>query len=249
VRISRALALAGIDSRRKCEAHVEAGDVRVNGETVRDLGRQVDIESDEIFFGNRRLNFEKPVYFILHKPAGFVTTAADPHAEKTVFDLLPRVLASRAGRADRAKTRVFSVGRLDKDSTGLLLFTNDGTLANALIHPRTGIAKWYEVRLDRDFNPKDRETLFAGIRLEEGLAKVAEMELLSARRLKVMIREGKKREIRRIFAALGYEVKDLCRVAFGPLTLGDLRPGEGRPLTGAEIEKLKKAVSRDSVPE
>lgn len=241
MRISRALALAGIDSRRKCEAHVEKGDVKVNGEVVRDLGRQVDIGKDEILFRGARLDFEKPVYFILNKPAGFVTTASDPHAEKTVFDLLPGGLVPKSGRPGSDRTRVFPVGRLDKDSTGLLFFTNDGELANTLIHPRYGVAKWYEVWLDRPFDPEDEKRLLAGVLLEEGPAKIRELKVVSNRHLRVMIREGKKREIRRIFSAAGYGVTGLCRTDFGPLKLGGLKPGEVRFLGENEIRMLKLA--------
>src|SRR5437868_8301554 len=130
MRISRALALAGIDSRRKCEVHVTNGAVRVNGEVVRDLGRQVDPANDEITFRGRALQFTKGaaaggegfyIYYVLHKPAGYSTTAYDPHAKKTVFDLLPRQLVSRTHKPTESRTRVFPVGRLDRDSTGLLL--------------------------------------------------------------------------------------------------------------------------------
>ena len=240
MRISRALALAGIDSRRKCETHVLNGAVQVNGKIIRDLGRQVDWEKDEILFRGRALRLQKYVYYVLNKPKGFSTTAWDPHAEKTVFDLLPGELAPRTVKSHR--TRVFPVGRLDRDSTGLLLFTNDGELANRLIHPRYGVGKWYEVKLSRALEPFDNRRLLEGVRLEEGWVKVQKLRKLSRRRLQVLIHEGKKREVRRIFEKLEYEVLELCRVAFGPLILGEMPVGTGRFLSNSEIAHLKQAV-------
>lgn len=241
MRISRTLALAGIDSRRKCETHVLNGAVRVNGEIVRDLGRQVDPEKDEIVFRGRALHLQKQVYYILHKPKGYSTTAWDPHAEKTVFDLLPGELAPRTVKAHR--TRVFPVGRLDRNSTGLLLFTNDGELANRLTHPRYGVGKWYEVKLNRALGPFDGRKLVEGVRLEEGWVKAQKIRKLSQRRLQLLIHEGKKREVRRLFEKLDYEVLELCRVAFGPILLGEMPLGHGRFLTKAEVSYLKKAAA------
>ena len=241
MRISRALALAGVDSRRKCEVYVRNGAVRVNGEVVKDLGRQVDPENDAIAFRGKTVIFEKYVYFLMHKPTGYSTTAWDPYAKKTVFDLLPKRLAPRTVK--RGRTRVFPVGRLDKSSTGLLLFTNDGELANQLIHPRYGVGKWYEVRLDRAFDSRDGKRLIAGVRLREGLAKAEKYRPLTRRKLRVLLREGKNREVRRIFDKLGYEVIDLCRIAFGPLLIKGLPLGRGRFLTEIEVRKLKDEVS------
>lgn len=239
MRISRALALAGIDSRRKCEIHVQNGAVTVNGEVVRDLGRQVNPQTDEILFRGRPVLLAEPLYYMLHKPVGYLTTASDPHAKKTVFDLLPSRLVARTARPSESRCRVFPVGRLDKDSSGLLLLTNDGELANHLIHPRYGVDKWYQVRLDKAFNPTHAGVLTRGIRFKDGMLRAQRVVGVSRRILRIMLREGKKREIRRLLGALDYRVFELCRIAFGPLSLGDLRPGEGRFLTRQEIQKLK----------
>jgi len=245
MRISRALALAGIDSRRKCETYVQSGYVKVNGETIYDLGRQVDTEADVILFREEPVFFEERVYFVLNKPKGYVTTAADPHAKRTVYDLLPRALTHKASQPGSNRTRVFPVGRLDKDSTGLLLFTNDGDLANALTHPRYGAEKWYVARLNRAFDLRDGKRLLAGVHLPEGFVKIQEFHTMSPRVIRVMIREGKKREVRRIFSAVGYKVLTLCRISFGPLKLGDLELGTGRFLKGAEVRDLKQLLVKD----
>ena len=240
MRIARALALAGIDSRRKCETYIVNGAVRVNGEIVQDLGRQVDPENDEILYRGKSVRFEKFVYYILHKPAGYSTTASDPYAKKTVFELLPKSLVPRTVKVER--TRVFPVGRLDRGTTGLLLFTNDGELANHLMHPRYGVGKWYEVKLDRPLGPFDGRKLVEGVRLEEGWVKAEKIQKLSGRRMRLLIHEGKKREVRRIFEKLGFEVLTLCRVAIGPILLGDMPVGAGRFLTLAEAARLREAV-------
>ena len=242
MRIARALALAGIDSRRKCEVFIQNGDVQVNGETVRDLGRQVEPDVDQILFRGRHLHFDAYIYYVLNKPVGYVTTASDPHAKKTVFDLLPAKLVPKTGRPIQSRTRVFPVGRLDKDSTGLLLFTNDGDLANRLIHPRYGVGKWYEVRIDRALDPRDRRRLLQGVPLDGRTSKAEKIQPMSKRVMRILIREGKNREIRRLFEAVGYEVVDLCRIAFGPILLGGLPEGTGRQLGAAEIKRLKDAV-------
>jgi 23S rRNA pseudouridine2605 synthase len=243
MRIARALALAGIGSRRECEEHIKNGAVTLNGEVVRDLGRQVDPEQDTLAFRGRVLHFGKYVYFVLNKPAGYTTTASDPHAKKTVYDLLPRTLIQGSRQPKPSRTRVFPVGRLDRDSTGLLLFTNDGVLANRLMHPRYQIGKWYEVKLNRALDPRDGLRLLHGIELEDGIAKIEKFHKRSPRVVRVLIREGKKREVRRIFEKLGYEVMFLLRIAFGPILLGSLPPGGGRFLTSPEVIELKKAVS------
>lgn len=242
MRISRALALGGLDSRRKCEQHVLNGAITVNGQVIQDLGRQVNPDEDVICFRGRPLEFGRPIYFLLNKPEGYTTTAADPHAEKTVFDLLPRNLASSTRQPQSGRKRVFPVGRLDRDSSGLLLFTNDGELANRLMHPRYGVGKWYEVRLTRPLEVSDKPRLFSGIRLSDGMARIEKLSVVSRRVIRLLIREGRKREVRRIFEALDYGVVRLTRLALGPLSLGTLAPGAGRFLKADEIKALRKAT-------
>lgn len=246
MRISRALALAGLNSRRKCEAYVVNGAITVNGQVVQDLGRQVDPEEDMICYRGKLLEHKSKVYFLLYKPVGYITTADDPHATKTVYDLLPKIL-TRGSRQQRvSRTRVFPVGRLDKNTSGLLLFTNDGELANQLMHPRYEVGKWYEARLSRAFDIADGRKLLAGILLEDGIAKVKEFRPMTRRIIRILLSEGRKREVRRIFETLGYGVLELSRLAYGTLTLGRLNPGEGRFLTKPEVATLKRLTKRPS---
>lgn len=242
MRIARALALAGVDSRRKCELHIQNGAVTLNGEVVYDLGRQVDLEKDELCFRGKPVSFEHYVYYVVHKPKGYVTTAQDPFADHTVYELLPANLVRRAKNTREPKTRVFPVGRLDRDTTGLLLFTNDGDLANRLMHPRYGVGKWYELRLNQAFNPLDIRRLTTGVKLKDGMARAEKIQRLTKRVMRILIREGKKREVRRLFEALGYEVLQLTRIAFGPILIGRMLPGQGRHLSKAEVERLKSAA-------
>ncbi len=243
MRIAHALATAGLGSRRKCEVFVTNGAVTVNGETVFDLGRQVDLEKDTILYRGKALRAAPHVYYVLNKPEGYVVTAQDIHAKQTVYDLLPRHLVNATRQSSTNRVRVFPVGRLDKDSSGFLLMTNDGELANRLIHPRYHVEKWYEVKLGRAWEPADRPKVLNGFHSYDGLLKLEEVRPVSKRGLMVELREGKKRQIRRVFKYYGYEVVYLNRVSFGPLKLGNLLPGRGRFLTSFESQDLRKAVS------
>lgn len=242
MRISRALALAGLGSRRTCEEYVRRGIIRVNGEVVDNLATQVDPEVDVLQYRGKALEFKAAVYYMLNKPPGYTTTARDPHAKKTVYALLPKTLIQGSRQSLASRTRVFPVGRLDRGSCGLLLFTNDGELSNRLTHPRYGVGKWYEVKLSRAFDPRDGKRLRTGVRLGEGIVKAEKVRPMSRRTIRIMIREGKKREVRRIFYHLGYEVVHLLRISFGPILLGPLLPGRGRFLTSAEVAALRKAA-------
>lgn len=242
MRIAHALATAGLGSRRKCETFVTNGAISVNGEVVFDLGRQVDFEKDTILYRGKVLQAAPHVYYVLNKPEGYVVTAQDIHAKQTVYDLLPRHLVNATRQSGTNRVRVFPVGRLDKDSSGLLLMTNDGELANRLIHPRYHVEKWYEVKLGRVWEPSDRQKVLQGFHSYDGLLRIEEVRPISKRGLMVELREGKKRQIRRVFKHYGHEVVYLNRVSFGPLKLGNLLPGRGRFLTSYEANELRKAV-------
>lgn len=243
MRLARALALAGLGSRRKCEEYIRNGAVAVNGEVVQEMGTQVDPELDALAFHGKTLRFEKFVYYLLFKPEGYTTTAEDSHAKHTVYELLPPQLMAGSRQPKQGRIRVFPVGRLDRNSSGLLLFTNDGDFAHELTHPSFGIEKWYEVRLDRAMDPRDSKRLLDGVRLEDGPARAEKIKTLSRRVCCIMIREGRKREVRRMLEAVGYEVIRLCRISFGPFRLGHLRPGAGRFIGKDEIFAIKRSLA------
>ena len=230
MRLNRFLASAGLGSRRGVEELITSGQVRINGRVVTDLATQVE-PNDAVKVGNRLLRSEQPLSVLLNKPKGFVCTASDERDRKTIFDLLPANWP-----------RIYHVGRLDKDSEGLLILTNDGDLSLALTHPRYKIEKEYEVLLDKSFDLKDREKLLRGFHIMGGRAKVERLEVLGPQHLGLTLTQGIKRQIRLMLYEFGYEVERLARVRLGPLKIGEMRPGEWRLLTSREVATLKAAV-------
>lgn len=236
MRLSKFLARAGVTSRRKAEVLIQEGKVLVNGEVITEPSFKVDPERDKVEVGGRSVKLPQKVYYRFYKPPGYLTALSDPHGRPTIAKFLKDLPPG-----------VFPVGRLDRDSEGLLLLTNDGDLAQRLLHPRYEIPRVYRVWLTRP----PREDLLARI-LKEGLEvegrRVFPDEIRLVRRnrretiYEVRLHEGRKREVRKIFAAAGSLVKRLVRIRFGPLTLGKLRPGEIRPLTIEELEELFKLV-------
>jgi 23S rRNA pseudouridine2605 synthase len=235
VRLNRFLASAGLGSRRSVEALIEAGRVRVNGRIVTNLATTIST-GDAVKVGNRMVRMQPPVYAVLNKPRGVVCSADDERGRRTIFDYLPRHWP-----------RVFHVGRLDKESEGLLIVTNDGDLSLALTHPRFHIEKEYEVMLERAFVSEDRERLLKGFRIEGGYARVERVAIPRPRELKIVLRQGLKRQIRLMLFALGYEVARLRRVRVGPITLGEMRPGEWRLFTPPELREIKRAAASASL--
>jgi len=237
-RLQKILARAGLASRREAEQWIVEGRVAVNGTVVNKLGSQADPTKDSIKVDGKRINASvTPVYFALHKPPGIITTLNDPRRRPDLTQLLGRL---------GVKQRVFPVGRLDFNSSGLLLLTNDGQLAQRLAHPRFGVRKVYHVKLNACPTEKDFALLRKGIRLEDGMTAPARVEVLERLRknawVEIEIHEGRNREVRRIFEALGYFVEKLIRVRVGPVKLGSLSPGALRPLGQTEINSLKHAV-------
>ncbi|RUM87986.1 MAG: pseudouridine synthase [Thermodesulfatator sp.] len=243
MRLAKFLARAGVASRRKAEELIRTGRVKVNGKVVTQLALRVDPERDQVEVDGQRVILPPKVYYLFHKPPGYLTTLSDPHGRPTIAEFLKGLPPG-----------VFPVGRLDRDSEGLLLLTNDGELAQRLLHPRYEIPRIYRVWLVRP----PREDLLQRIR-REGLEiegrKVfpEEIRLIKRNRrecvYEVRLREGRKREVRRIFAAAGSQVKRLLRVAFGPLRLGDLPPGKIRPLRPQELRVLRGLFGLPSAPE
>ncbi|WP_040670140.1 pseudouridine synthase [Nitritalea halalkaliphila] len=230
LRLNKFIANAGICSRREADTLIAEGEVKVNGEVVTALGAQVS-PTDVVTYKGKRIYPEKPVYVLLNKPKDFITTTDDPLERKTVMNLV-----KSAG-----KERLFPVGRLDRNTTGLLLFTNDGELAAKLSHPSNKIKKIYQVTLDKPLTRGDEETILAGFELEDGAVQVDDMQVLSKDRriLGLEIHIGRNRIVRRIFAHFGYEVTALDRVMYAGLTKKDIKRGDYRFLTEKEVVNLK----------
>jgi pseudouridine synthase len=256
VRLQKALSQAGVASRRAAEKLIAEGRVTVNGATVREMGTKADPAIDDIRVDGRRVKGREPRrYILLNKPTGYVTTRSDPQRRPTVVDLLGGV-----------REYVYPVGRLDYDTEGLLLLTNDGDLAARLTHPRHGVERTYEARVIGVPDERHLERLRAGIPLEGRRTRPAEVELLTNRAsgdkkagrhdrdkresiLRVTIREGRKRQVRRMCEAIGHPVRTLRRIRIGPLSDRRLKPGEWRELTQQEIRALRtSALTPDHPP-
>ncbi len=236
VRLQKVLAAAGVASRRAAERLIREGRVEVNGRVVREMGTKVDPRADAVRVNGRRLTIRPaaPCYFMLHKPRGVVTTLSDPEGRPTVRELLPRV-----------RTRLFPVGRLDYDTEGLLLLTDDGFLARDLMHPRTGVLKTYLAKV------RGRPTREALDRLESGIMLDGRRTLPARARLvrdapnawvEIRIVEGRNRQVRRMLEAVGHPVQRLRRTGYAGILLGNLPQGQSRHLTPAEVERLRRAV-------
>ncbi len=231
VRLNKYIANSGVCSRREADNFILAGVVTVNGEVVTELGTKVNIYTDDVRFNGERLKGEEKIYIVMNKPKGYVTTASDPHADKTVMDLLKG-----------CPSRVFPVGRLDKNTTGVLMFTNDGEIAEKLTHPSYDKKKIYQVSLDSKLRGEDYDKILSGIELNDGVIAADELEYIEEddhRKVGIEIHSGKNRIVRRIFESLGYEVKALDRVYFAGLTKKGIKRGDWRYLTEGEINLLK----------
>ncbi|WP_293945829.1 pseudouridine synthase [Sphingobacterium sp. UBA7249] len=232
IRLNRYIANAGICSRRKADELIAAGVIWVNGEPVSELGTKVDPATDEIRYNNERLKREKMVYVLLNKPKDYITTTDDPQERHTVMELVSKA----------TKERIYPVGRLDRNTTGLLLMTNDGNLAEKLSHPRNSISKIYNIELNKSLTQGDFNKINFGIELEDGIIKPDDLSYVqggSKREIGIQIHSGKNRIVRRIFESLGYEVVKLDRVVYANLTKKDLPRGRWRYLEEREIVQLK----------
>jgi 23S rRNA pseudouridine2605 synthase len=228
VRLAKYLAHGGVASRRGAEEIIAKGLVTVGGEVVTDPARDVD-EGDDVRVNGAPVGAEAREVWAVNKPAGVVSTAREPGERRAVVELV------------ESKARLYPVGRLDADSTGLLLLTNDGALANRLTHPRYEVAKTYRARLARAPRERELQRLRHGVELDDGPTAPAEVRALGEREIEIVLREGRNRQVRRMVEAMGNRVVALERIAFGPLRLGDLREGEARRLTTTEVEELRAA--------
>lgn len=236
-RLQKILAQAGIASRRHSEALIQAGRVAVNGLVVTQLGTQADPDTDRIEVDGRPVVVSgQRAYYLLHKPRGFLSTCYDPQGRKTVLELVPYAPG------------LHPVGRLDRDTSGLLIVTNDGDFTEALTHPRHGIAKTYLAEVRGRPGATSLQTLRTGVRLEGGVTLPAEVDLLEKRTdttvLAISIREGRNRQVRRMMEAVGHPVVRLERVAIGDLTAGDLAQGQYRLLSEGEVQALLRSARR-----
>jgi 23S rRNA pseudouridine2605 synthase len=230
LRLSKFLAHGGVASRRKAESIIASGRVTVAGEVVTDPARDVEA-GDDVRVDGSPVGEEAREVWVVNKPAGVVSTAREPGSRPAVVELV------------RTEARLYPVGRLDVDSTGLLLLTNDGELANQLTHPRYEVPKAYRVELRRPPSDRDLEQLRRGVKLDDGPTAPAEVSRLGEREVEIILREGRNRQVRRMAEAVGNEVVALRRVRFGPITLGGLAAGEARRLSDDEIASLWKDVA------
>ena len=228
MRLNRFLAAAGLGSRRYCDELIAAGRVTINGKVCTNFSAQPTAR-DHVKVNGKLVHAAPALTIMLNKPAGFVSTRKDLRARDTVFDLIPEKFS-----------HLFTIGRLDAQTQGLLLLTNDGELAQRLTHPRFKVDKEYEVTLDRPWDPALTPKLLRGILLDGQRAKVAHLRSLSPTRLRVILLQGINRQIRRMFEAVGYRVKHLLRLRIGNLRLGDLPCGHWRALTRGELESIRK---------
>jgi 23S rRNA pseudouridine2605 synthase len=237
-RLNRFLARRGVASRRASDALIAAGRVRINGR-VAGVGARVDITTDAVQVDGVRVapRAPRPVTLALNKPAGTLTTMNDPIGRPTIRDLVPDIPG------------LVPVGRLDADSRGLLLLTSDGELAHRVAHPRHGVHKTYRVTARAPVNDAQVRALLAGVALDDGPARALEVVRVDAHTVDVVMGEGRKRLVRRLIAAVGNDVADLCRIAVGPVLLGDLGEGASRTLGGTELESLRAAGGRGAATE
>lgn len=235
-RLNKFLAHAGLGSRRHCESLIKGGRVSIDGRIVTDLATRVAPEQD-VKVDGESIHTEKFVYWLVNKPRGYLCTNHDPSRRPLAIDLVPQV-----------NQRVYTVGRLDEDSEGLLLLTNDGDLANRLMHPRYGIEKAYLVLVAGNPSPDDLKKLQQGVYLAEGHVKARHVKRLKRQGdstwMRIVLAEGKNREIRRMLAKLDHKVLRLKRIAIGPLDIGSLATGKSRPLTGPELKNIKRIANR-----
>jgi len=232
VRLAKYLAHGGVASRRKAEELIAKGLVTVGGEVVTDPARDVS-QGDDVRVNGAPVDTEVREVWAVNKPTGVVSTAREPGARRAVVDLV------------ESEARLYPVGRLDADSTGLLLLTNDGALANLLTHPRYEVAKTYRARLEKAPGRRELRRLREGVELEDGPTAPAQVRQIGEREVEIVLREGRNRQVRRMVDAVGNRVVALRRVGFGPLRLGGLTEGKARRLTAGEIEQLRAAGGGD----
>jgi len=244
VRLNKYLASCGVCSRRKADEHIENGDVKVNGKTVREMGFKVNPISDSVYFRRKQIKpAAEHTYIILFKPRNFLTTLDDPHGRPTIIDLIPKKIS---------KLHLFPVGRLDWNSEGLLILTNDGDYAQKVLHPKQEIQKTYEVKVEGEVLDKSIQKLLRGVSLEDGKAKAVEVKPFKKSStgthtwLRITVTEGRNRLIRRMLERLGHSVMRLRRISIGRLKIGQLKAGEWAYLNESQKDLALKNFDIDS---
>jgi 23S rRNA pseudouridine2605 synthase len=234
-RLNKAIADAGVASRRRADELIRSGCVRINGLVVTELGTKVEIDDMVTVNGEPITRYKHLTYVVLNKPKDVITTSSDEKGRATVFDIV------------KIKSRLFTVGRLDRNTTGVLLITNDGDLANRLMHPRYGITRVYKATLDKPLRKDHMLSIAKGVELEDGPAQPVEIAIDPSDKASVLlaIREGRNREVRRIFELFGYEVKRLDRKEYANISTRGLKRGEYRHLTRDEVAELQRLVSAE----
>lgn len=242
IRLQKFLASTGLGSRRHCEEYIETGRVTVDGETASELGLKVDPETQVICVDGERVRLQPRRYYLLNKPTGFLCTNNDPAGRRRVIDLFPN-----------DGQRLFTVGRLDENSEGLILVTNDGAMAERLAHPRYRVPRTYHVQVVGNPTREKLDELRKGVRFKEGVFRVSGLKYLRKQGkstfLELTLHEGQNREIRRMMARIGHKVIQLVRVRFGPLSIGKLKSGEYKRLTDWELKKLREMMTEKHSPD
>ena len=238
IRLNRFLALAGVGSRRKNDELILTGAVKVNGRVVRELGVKVNPYSDRVMVNGQHVDVQRKVYYILfNKPKDCITTLSDEKGRTTVMDYV------------KIYDRIYPIGRLDRNTTGVLLLTNDGEFANAMMHPKNEIERMYRVRLESGLPDEDLKKLKRGVRLEDGIAKPKQVAVIAGTKrseIFISLLEGRNREVRRIFETLGHNVKGLDRISFAGLTIEGVPRGKWRHLSRPEIRHLKEQAGLET---
>lgn len=241
IRLQKFLAATGLGSRRHCEEYIETGRVTVDGEAVTELGAKIDPENQVICVDGERVRLQPRRYYLLNKPTGFLCTNNDPSGRRRVVDLFPN-----------DGQRLFTVGRLDENSEGLILVTNDGAMAERLAHPRYKVARTYHVQVAGNPTREKLDELRKGVRFKEGVFRVSGLKYLKKQGkssfLELTLHEGQNREIRRMMARIGHKVIQLTRVRFGPLNIGKLKSGEYKRLSDWELKKLREMLNEKHSP-
>jgi 23S rRNA pseudouridine2605 synthase len=233
VRLQKFLSQAGVASRRAAETLIVDGRVSINGKVATELGVRVDPEKDRVVVDGRRVRSAQYLWYALHKPRGYISTRSDPEGRPTLYELVPESLQ-----------KLFYVGRLDFNSEGLVLLTNEGDVAHRLMHPSFGIDREYDVELADEIESDALDRLRRGVELDDGFARPETIHRKSGNRIIITMREGRNHEVRRMFQAVGHQVKRLRRTRYGPIRLNDLEAGGFRPLEDREVASLHAATAQ-----